>query len=235
MPRLPKIERKPAPALIYILFVLFFLTAREVRRFAPQTPLESLVNAVEMAEAVALGRLTRGTRARALALLSASDPAQPLVPMLRQAFEQAPLREQTSRLDALMLRLRAAYGRLSDHRWFRRLVGFAFVLQVGAMLLAVVYSLRLAAASEGLVVWVILAAAAGAVLLTTFGVVQLWRSRARAYRAFELAVLLDLLLVQPFTLLYSGFAGLTHVLTDLVLLASVWYAGHQERNIQLSG
>jgi len=70
---------------------------------------------------------------------------------------------------------------------------------------------------------------AGAVLATIFGVVQLWRSRRRAYRAFEVAVLLDLFLVQPFTLLDSGFAGLTHVFIDLILLASLRYAAHEER------
>ena len=48
-------------------------------------------------------------------------------------------------------------------------------------------------------------------------------------KPIEVAVLLDLFLVQPFTLLDSGFAGLTHVFIDLILLGSLRYAAHEER------
>jgi hypothetical protein len=41
-------------------------------------------------------------------------------------------------------------------------------------------------------------------------------------------VLLDLFLVQPFTLLDVGFAGLAHVAVDLLLLGSLRYALHEE-------
>ena len=220
---------KPAPALIYVVFVLFFLAARGLRQFQPLSPRENLVNALELAEELAVGRLTRGTRARALALLAASDANQPLVSVLRGQFEATPVLARPSRLDAAVLRVRMTYARLAVHAWFRRLVAAGFVLQLGGVLAAAAYSLSLAAASKGWTVWVILAAAAGAVLATIFGVVQLWRSRRRAYRAFEVAVLLDLFLVQPFTLLDSGFAGLTHVFIDLILLASLRYAAHEER------
>jgi hypothetical protein len=60
------------------------------------------------------------------------------------------------------------------------------------------------------------------------GVVQLRRSRHRAYRAFETAVLIDLLLVQPFTLLDTGFPGLAQVFIDLALLASLRYVQSEE-------
>jgi hypothetical protein len=59
--------------------------------------------------------------------------------------------------------------------------------------------------------------------------VLLWRSRVRAYRAFELALLIDLLLVQPFSLLVSEFAALTGVFFDLLLLGGVRYLLNEER------
>ena len=54
------------------------------------------------------------------------------------------------------------------------------------------------------------------------------RSRHHAYRAFETAVLIDLFLVQPFTLLDTGFAGLTQVFIDLGLVASLRYLLSEE-------
>jgi len=225
---------KPAPALIYVVFVLFFLAAREVREYRPLTARENLVNAVHLAEQLALGRLTRATRARAMALLAASDPAHPLVPALRRQFAAA--RPEPARplpVDPWLRRLRSAYAQLAAHRWFRRVVAAGFLVQLVALLAVVAYSLSLAAASKGWILWVIVAASVGAVAATAFGLLELGRSRRRAYRALEAAVLLDLFLVQPFTLLDVGFAGLAHVAVDLLLLASLRYALHEEHTALL--
>jgi hypothetical protein len=63
------------------------------------------------------------------------------------------------------------------------------------------------------------------------GVVRLWRSRLRAYRAFEVALLIDLLLVQPFSLLVSQFAALSGVIFDLLLLGGLRYLLEEERTL----
>jgi len=80
----------------------------------------------------------------------------------------------------------------------------------------------------GPILWTTLAGTLVVGAFTVIGVAQLRGSRHRAYRAFETAVLVDLLLVQPFTLLDSGFPGLTQVFIDLALLVSLRYMQREE-------
>ena len=66
------------------------------------------------------------------------------------------------------------------------------------------------------------------------GLVALRRSRSRAYRLFELAILVDLLLVQPFSFLESGFVATLDVFVELALLATLRYLDGQERRLAIS-
>ena len=59
----------------------------------------------------------------------------------------------------------------------------------------------------------------------------LWRSRLAAYRAFELAILIDLMLYLPFAFLEEGFVTFVDVLIDLALLATLRYMQVQEKRI----
>ena len=70
-------------------------------------------------------------------------------------------------------------------------------------------------------------------VLIVRGVFLLRRSRGRAYRAFELAILVDLLLAQPFAFLDVGFGAALDVFIDLVLLATLRYLQSQERTLQV--
>jgi hypothetical protein len=63
------------------------------------------------------------------------------------------------------------------------------------------------------------------------GIVWVRRSRLYAYRAFELAILIDLLLYQPFAFLDSGFAPIVDVIVDLALLAVLRYLKALERRL----
>jgi hypothetical protein len=72
-------------------------------------------------------------------------------------------------------------------------------------------------------------ATAIAAALIVDGVVALRRSRLRAYRPFELAVLVDLFLAKPFEFFASGFAVAALVVADLALLASLRYLTALER------
>ncbi len=62
-------------------------------------------------------------------------------------------------------------------------------------------------------------------------IIWLRRSRLRAYHAFELAILVDLLLAQPFMLLDAGFRGFFEVLVDVALLFTLRYMQRQERRV----
>ena len=87
----------------------------------------------------------------------------------------------------------------------------------------------------GPVLWATLAGTLIVGGFTVIGVARLRSSRRHAYRAFETALLIDLLLVQPFTLLDTGFAGLTQVFIDLALLASLRYLQSEEVVLQVLG
>jgi hypothetical protein len=70
-------------------------------------------------------------------------------------------------------------------------------------------------------------------VLIVRGVFALRHSRAGAYRAFELAILVDLLLAQPFAFLDVGFGASVDVFLDLALLATLRFLQSQERKLQV--
>jgi len=243
---------KPTASLIYAMFIVLFLTAREMRRFRKLTPREKLVNAVEASKELALGRISTVARTHALAWLDAADISNPLTPMLRRQFEMAtPAPELKSWLTASMTAVRNRYAAIVHNRWFRRAITGVFVLQAVAVVLSVVYSLVVAAGAAtgssdalrewnatfqaGPILWTTLAGTLVVGAFTVIGVAELRSSRHRAYRAFETAILIDLLLVQPFTLLDTGFAGLTQVFIDLTLLVSLRYLQSAEVVLQVVG
>ena len=243
---------KPTATLIYALFIVLFLLAREVRHFRKLTPRENLVNAIEASKQLALGPVSSATRTRALTWLEAADNSHPLTQVLRRQFELAtPAEQRQSALMAVAVRARARYAAIVHSRWFRRVVTGVFVLQAVGVVLSVLYSMVIAAgaaagSTEAMTEWnatlragpVLWATLAGTLIVggfTVIGVARLRSSRRHAYRAFETALLIDLLLVQPFTLLDTGFAGLTQVFIDLALLASLRYLQSEEVVLQVLG
>jgi len=236
---------KPTASLIYALFIVLFLTAREMRHFRKLTPRENLVNAIEASKELALGPISNVTLTHALAWLEAADTSHPLTQLLRRQFEMATAApERQSALTALVIGVRQRYAIVVHSRWFRRVITAVFLLQAAGVVLLVGYSAVVAAGAAagnadalaemnatlraGPILWTTLAGTLVVGALTVIGVAQLRRSRHRAYRAFETAVLVDLLLVQPFTLLDSGFAGLAQVFIDLALLVSLGYMQREE-------
>jgi len=236
---------KPTASLIYAMFIALYLTARELRRFRKLTARENLVNAIEASKDLPLGPISNVTRTHALAWLDAADTSHPLTLFLRRQFEMAnPTLERKSALTALLNGVRTRYAIIVHGRWFRRVITGVFLLQAAGVVLFVGYSLVIAAGAAagstdalaefnatlraGPILWTTLAGTLVVGAFTVIGVAQLRGSRHRAYRAFETAVLVDLLLVQPFTLLDSGFPGLTQVFIDLALLVSLRYMQREE-------
>jgi len=236
---------KPTASLIYAMFIALYLTARELRRFRKLTARENLVNAIEASKDLPLGPISNVTRTHALAWLDAADTSHPLTLFLRRQFEMAnPTLERKSALTALLNGVRTRYAIIVHGRWFRRVITGVFLLQAAGVVLLVGYSLVIAAGAAagstdalaefnatlraGPILWTTLAGTLVVGAFTVIGVAQLRGSRHRAYRAFETAVLVDLLLVQPFTLLDSGFPGLTQVFIDLALLVSLRYMQREE-------
>jgi hypothetical protein len=242
---------KPTASLVYAIFIVFFLTVREMRRYRKLTPRENLINAVEASKELALGRVSRDTRTHALAWLSNADPSDPLTVALRAQFEQSvPAPESRSTLRDLDTAVRARYHAIVHNRWFGRVVTGIFCVQAAAVVLSVAITLATAAGAivgsiepaqewnstftGGPIFWLTLVGTFVAGLFTVIGVTQLPRSRHRAYRAFVTALLVDLLLVQPFTLLDTGFPGLAQVFIDLGLLAALGYMQSEETHAQVT-
>jgi len=237
---------RPTAAILYALFVILFLATREIRRFRALSPEECLVNAIEISEKLGTGTLSADDRSRALQLLDRADPSHPLVAPLRAAFvaaEPAPI--SFARLRWMGSAGGRTYAAIVSSRWFRRVLAAIFILAGVGFLLTVVATVALlggaffgvtdaqTALDESLTggtIASVIQALAGLVagVLIVRGVFALRHSRAKAYRAFELAILVDLLLAQPFAFLDVGFGAAIDVFIDLALLATLRFLQAQE-------
>ncbi|TMD58807.1 MAG: hypothetical protein E6I87_11010 [Chloroflexi bacterium] len=242
---------KPTAAIVYVIFVLLFLAVRQIRRFRVLSQEECLVNAVELAEKLVVGNLTEVERDHALDLLSHADQSEPLVATLRERFRAAvPQALQPTPMRRIGTAATARYRSIASSILFRRVIAGVFVLQGISFLLSVIAAAAVvtgslfgiesataaldeAAGGSTLTSWIQLAAGVVAGGLIVAGVVALRRSRLRAFHLFELAVLVDLFLVQPFAFLDSGFTATVDVLLDVGLLAILRYLETQERRLAL--
>ena len=68
-------------------------------------------------------------------------------------------------------------------------------------------------------------------MLIVRGLLAVRRARLTAYRSFELAILVDLLLNQPFAFLDQGFGQAFDVIFDLLLLAILRYLKAEEHRL----
>jgi hypothetical protein len=240
---------RPTAALVYVVFVVLFLASHEIRNFRRLTPVENLVNAIELSKKLAVAGLGEAERDRGLLLLDGADQTNPLVPVLRERFVAAkPGHVGPSQLGRARSSMGKGYAALVGNRWFRRLIAAIFVIQAVGLLIGVTaaaaviagtllgiaearVALDEAAAGATLASWIQVTAGLAAGTLVIRGVFALWRSRVRAYRAFELAILIDLLLYLPFAFLDEGFVTFIDVLVDLALLATLRYMQIQERRM----
>jgi hypothetical protein len=237
---------QPTAALVYVFFVVLFLVVRQIRRVRRLSPRESLVNAIELAESLVAGELSETDRTRALELLTDADPTDPLVSVLRERFRGAARLSRPSVVQRIGAAAGDRYARVSANRWFRRAIAGLFILQGAGFVISLVYALIVfggtligieearteleqANGGNGLTSWIQIFAGFVAGVLIVRGLLALRSSRLHAYRAFELAVLVDLLLAQPFAFLATGFGAAADVLIDLALLAALRFMQTQER------
>lgn len=210
---------QPAVALIYALLVLVFLAVRGLHWGRAYTDLEYLLNALRETEEMALHDLDPQEKERALEYLAQSDPRHPLVPVLRRALEAAePVAVgPPSPLTRARERARTLYGRLTRLPGFERAVVALFVgqllvkLGLGARLVLLGGVTPLDGAR--------LAASALSAALVLLGVVRIRRSRLDAYRMFERAILVSILLVQPLSFYLQQFAALVELAFNVTILA----------------
>ena len=240
---------QPTAALVYVVFVLLFLAVRQVRTFRSLTPAESFVNAVEIAERLALGPVSAADRDRALDLLTRADQSEPLVAALRARFASLqPASEDPSAARSVRNAVGRWYAAIAGSTAFRRVIAGIFILDGISFLLTVLSAVAMlggallgiedarVALDESLsgstaTSWIQVFAGIIAGGIIVRGVIALRGHRARAYHLFELAILIDLLLAQPFAFLESGFVATVAVFVDLGLLAILRFLDTQEHRM----
>jgi hypothetical protein len=241
---------KPTAALVYGVFVALYLIVRRLHVGRRLTAQERLVNAIELLKEVALHDLDEVEKRRALELLDEADAGDPLVRPLRKALEEA--RPRPAGRPRLPVRLAAAvrerYFALVGRRWFASLISAVFAILAATtilewLVLAALAGLSLRGVGDitvagGLVedggvrplpVLHLIASLAFAAMALR-GARRVHRSRLEGYRAFEQAVLFNILVVQFFALLESEFAAVFGVLFYLLLYVTIRYMlGQEER------
>jgi hypothetical protein len=238
----------PAAGLIYLIFMGLFLLSRSLRRRQGLTSAECVANALDIVGQARSGALEEPQRRAAFELLDRADPADPLVPAVRDllarvdAMPAAPPSALARRLAAS----RERAERLVATAGFQRLTWVVFALwAIGSafVVLSLVLSvgLELGKARPGAVsdnvgdLSVVnigsLASTAVSGVLVLVGVSRLRRSdRMSAYAMFERALLVQILVTSVFSFVESQFAAVFSAALALALLWSLRYVMRREES-----
>jgi hypothetical protein len=211
---------RPALALIYVTFVLMFVGFRSLasRAFGPD---DAVANALESLKAAALGTLDDEQRRNAITRLDRLGPGTTFATGVRDLLADAPATppRPPSAFRRLRLRIEARYVAWSHRRSFIVVIEVFFFLLAVSTLGAVV---GLTLDGPGITrpserVAVIAGSVAGVLVL--IGLIRLRRSRLDAFRWFDRALLVWILVVQVYMFQQEQFAAVVGLTVDLVIWA----------------
>jgi hypothetical protein len=236
---------RPSAVIMYGIFVLLFLLARLLRQGGRFSTQEKLASVLELLKEAAIGDLDRQEHARARLLLRDCGDAAPWSPSLHRLVRDVQAqREGMGTVAGLVAWIRSRTAAALESRWLLWLLASVYMLQavltfVLVMVLIVFGALlrgslpggeiAIEVSGAGITGWLPLAAGFVSSVGSIAGAIMLRRSRPAGLLILEVAVLVDLFLVQPFALLESQFAALAGVFIDLALLAVVRHLSHRDR------
>jgi hypothetical protein len=222
---------RPTVALIYVVFVLLFIAGERLTSDASPTPPARLAQAMNVVAGSVGAGIPVSDRNLALRLLAQADPADPLVPALRDALRQTvPAPDASPGLaDRVGRRVATFYGWLVGRPWFLRLVlitaGLATVFSLRELSISVLAEPangELRAELDSINGLLLVANVVAGVLLLT-GLLRLRRSRLEAFRWFRRATLVSLLAAQPLAFYEQQWTALIGLGFSLVLLSALNY------------
>jgi len=223
---------EPAIAHIYMTFVAMYLVFRALARRS-YGPDEGLLNGIEALKAAAIGQLDEPARRGALALLDETAPTGPLALKVRALLEDTPaLPARDPRWPARVThRVHAYYLGMTDRPWFVQAVDTVFVLVTAVF---VAEALAVSLDGPGITRFSERATVASSIVtggLFLFGVIDLRRSRLRAYRWFERGLLVTIFVTQVFAFAEEQLAGVFGLAIALLMWATLRSAvkAEQER------
>jgi hypothetical protein len=210
---------RPAPAIMYAVFaaVVIGVEALHGRRVDPR---EHLANAVDQAVEAVAGGLSERRRADALTQIRAAGPIEGAAET-RALIDVCPDDnvEVPAPAEHVRFAVRRSFDRLATKPWTGTVIVLLLAGQVVAALAIAGWS-RVGGAQGWLDVSFlgVLAGTTLAAALTLRGALRMSADRARAVRAFQLAVLAFLLVTRVFEFAHNQFSAGAGLLLDLVLL-----------------
>lgn len=218
---------RPAAALIYVLIMTLFLVARAIARRRDFTTGEYLANAIDLLKEAAVEDFDQLERRKMLHLLERAGDSR-LARVMRQALEEVGPPPKLSRFQLARLAIDRRYARLARKDWFAPLLACmvlfgAFVAIAGTIVILTVRT----AQSGNFVGWIELVAAFGSLGLALLGLARGCR-RAAGMRSLERAVLVWILVIQPFAFYEAQFFASAGLLFSLPLLGLVEYSLQHE-------
>jgi hypothetical protein len=230
---------RPAAALIYLIFIGLFALTRALQHRDRPDAADGVATATDLLAEAARHDLDETERRHALALLDRADGADPLVASLRSIFTRLDVRPavERGRLGRAVAAPRRLIASLTAWSGFATCISWLFIIwalvsAVGVFELVLSVGIDLGGAHPGYVsdrlgdlAFVNIASLASTLVsavLVGMGVVQLRRGRrAQAYRSFERALLVAILVTQVFAFVESQFGAVFGLAVDLLLLGAL--------------
>ena len=219
---------RPAAAIMYVVIVIFVLLIQALHGRRRPEPEELLAGALVEAVGGAAGGISDGRRARALELVeqAGDQPAAAETAAMLRALPQT-TRQVGDPLTWIGDRVRRIGGAIVTKRWLRITLVVILCLSAASGLLTalIVILIQVLPASvstnlsAGESAWATIPAGLAAVCVVV-GIRRLRLDPRSAYAWFERAVLIDLLLTQPFVVATDQFSALPSIIIDLLMLAA---------------